>query len=285
MTAGIFARVPTVAAIVVVALLATATLTLAATSNAPTPVQAAAAPVAQPTLVVPDVRRQAYVFAKGALEQAGFAWKITGSVQGYAANVVAVQSPAPGTHVIANGAPTISLQLSHNSAYKQEGLPENASPYHGRPIKLVAAKSTLAKPAAKPKSAAKPAVKPAATTAAKQKPKAATAKPVAPVSRKPAFTEAGAPKEPLDEMALTARAKQLGTWLESHKTRTPRNVNHWLYQHNWIVTGAGFGWHDGSEALRTLIQVDARVQKLWGVGGKSEQVARRALAEVKARAQ
>jgi hypothetical protein len=287
MTAGIFARVPTVAAIVVVALLATATLTLAATSNAPTPVRTAAEPVVQPTLVVPDVRRQAYVFAKGALEQAGFAWKVTGSVQGYAANVVAVQSPAPGTHVIANGAPTISLQLSHNSAYKQEGLPENASPYHGRPVRLVVAKSALAnptaKPVVKPQPAAKP--KPASKPVAKPNSKPATApKSVPPVSRKPAFTEAGAPKEPLDEMALTARAKQLSTWLESHKTRTPRNVNHWLYQHNWIVTGAGFGWHDGSEALRALIQVDERVQKLWGVGGKSEQVARRTLAEVKARA-
>jgi hypothetical protein len=57
-------------------------------------------------------------------------------------------------------------------------------------------------------------------------------------------------------------------------------VNHWLYQHNWIVTGAGFGWSSGEEALRTLVAVDRRVQKLWGVGGRSEQVARRALAEV-----
>jgi hypothetical protein len=277
MTAGIFARVPTVAAIVVVALLATATLTLAATSNTPTPVQATAEPIAQPTLVVPDVRRQAYVFAKGALEQAGFAWKVTGSVQGYAANVVAVQSPAPGTHVIANGAPIISLQLSRNSAYKQEGLPENASPYKGSPVKLLAAKSAVARVTASA---------PAAKPATKKKRKTATApKVAAPVGRKPAFAAPNAPKEPLDEIALTARAKQLGTWLESHKTRTPRNVNHWLYQHNWIVTGAGFGWHDGSEALRVLIQVDERVQKLWGVGVKSEQVARRALAEVKARAQ
>ena len=143
MTAGIFARVPTVAAIVVVALLATATLTLAATSTgADAPVPAAPEPVEQPYLVVPDVRRQAYVFAKGALEQAGFAWKVNGSVQGYAANVVAVQSPAPGTRVVANGAPIISLQLSRNASYKQEGMPENASPYKGHPVKLVVATST-----------------------------------------------------------------------------------------------------------------------------------------------
>jgi len=101
--------------------------------------------------------------------------------------------------------------------------------------------------------------------------------------RKPAFVEPGAPQEPLEEIALPVRAKQLGTWLESHKTATPRAVDHWLYQHNWIVTGARFGWHGGAAALRTLIELDERVQKLWGVGGKSEQVARRALAEVGAR--
>lgn len=287
MTAVIFARVPTVAAIVVVALLATATLTLAATSSSPAPVQAAPEPVVQPFLIVPDVRRQAYVFAKGALEQAGFAWKVNGSVQGYAANVVADQSPAPGTRVVANGAPIVSLQLSRNSSYKQEGLPENASPYKGRPVKLVVAKQAVvratASAQAKAATAAKPAAKPTVKPVAKQKSKSATApKAVAPAARKPAFVEPGAPTEPLDEIALTARAKKLGTWLESHKTLTSRAANHWLYQHNWIVTGAGFGWSGGSQALSELIKVDERVQKVWGIGGKSEQVARRALAEVEA---
>jgi hypothetical protein len=274
MTAGLFARVPTVAAIVVVALLATATLTLAATSGTTAPVQAASEPVEQPSLVVPDVRRQAYVFAKGALEQAGFAWKVTGSIQGYAANVVAFQSPAPGTRVVANGAPIIHLQLARNSSYKQEGLPENASPFKGRPVKLFVVKKVVAA-APKPAKAA-PVAKPAAKPVAKPAKTAAAA-------RKPDFVEAGAPTEPADEIVLTARAKQLDTWLDSHKNRTPRSVNHWLYQHNWIVTGAGFGWAGGAEALRVLIDVDERVQKLWGVGGKSERVARRALAEVRAR--
>ena len=56
-----------------------------------------------------------------------------GSVQGYAANVVATQTPAPGTRVVANGAPIVSLELSRNPSYKQEGVPENASPYKGQP--------------------------------------------------------------------------------------------------------------------------------------------------------
>jgi hypothetical protein len=271
---------PTIVAIVVVAVLATATLTLAASSTTPAPVQATA-PAAEPFLVVPDVRRQAYVFAKGALEQSGFAWKVSGSVQGYAANLVASQTPAPGTRVVADGAPIVSLQLARNASYKEQGLPENASPYPGRPVRVVGARRPTrslatqvvkAKPAAKPARAAKP--RPAA------KPKPA----VKPATRKPAFAVPGAPLEPADEITLSARADQLRTWLEAHEARSPRTVGHWLYQHSWIVTGAQFGWSGGAEALRILIQVDERAQKLWGVGGKSERVARRALAEVEARA-
>lgn len=270
MTAVSFARLPTIAAIVVVAVLATATLTMAASSGAPAPAPAAATEVEQPFLIVPDVRRQAYVFAKGSLEQSGFAWKVSGPVRGYAANTVSSQTPAPGTRVVADGAPIIHLQLSRNASYPQQGLPDDASPYSGRPAKLVGAKRKVG-PAATPKPSAtpKPVVKP---------------KPAAkPATRKPAFAVAGAPGEPSDEMTLTARAQQLRSWLESHKTRSPRTVKYWLYQHNWIVTGAGFGWSGGAEALRVLIQVDERAQKLWGVGGKSEQLARRTLAEVKAR--
>jgi hypothetical protein len=225
-------------------------------------------------LVVPDVRKQAYVFAKGTLEQDGFAWRVEGGVAGFAANVVVSQSPAPGSRIVPDGSPIVVLRLSRNGAYKQEGVPENVSPYPGKTARLVGA----AKPkpqAAKPKpQAAKPTVAP--------KP-AALAKPAAkPAARKPAFTVAGAPKEPADEVMLTTRAKQLAAWVEAHPHRTPANVNHWLYQHNWIVTGAGFGWSGGAEALSTLATVDARVQKLWGVGTKSEQLARSVLARVQA---
>jgi hypothetical protein len=272
------ARLPLIVVLVVVALLATATLTLAASSTAPAPAPAVAPETEQPFFVVPDVRRQAYVFAKGSLEQSGFAWKVTGPVQGFAANKVVAQSPAPGTRVVADGSPIVTLQLSRNAAYKEQGLPENESPYAGRPVRLVGAK-----PKTKPKAAPKPAAtpQPAAnrTLAAAAKPKpAAAAK-----ARKPAFTVAGAPLEPADEIALPARAKQLRAWLEQNKTRTPRRVDHWLYQHNWIVTGARFGWFGGADALRVLIQVDRRVQQLWGVGGKSELMARQSLAEVEAR--
>jgi hypothetical protein len=290
MNAGILARVPAVAVLVTVALLATATLTLAATSTGSAP---AVVPSAEPeiaTLVVPDVRRQAYVFAKGSLEESGFAWKVTGSVQGYAVNVVASQTPAPGTRVIADGAPIVSLGLARNPSYKQEGLPENASPYAGRPVRLFSVKTPLATPAQAAAAAPKPAAKPKPSSAPKPaaKPKPLNApKPAAtqkPTSRKRAFSVPGAPNEPLDEIPLAQRAKQLSAWLDAHPKPTSAAVDHWLYQHNWIVTGASFGWAGGVDALRTLVAVDRRVQELWGVGARSEAVARTALRNVERQA-
>ena len=273
MTAGVLARVPGVAAIVVGLGLASATLTLAADSTQPDPAPlAAAAPAAPAELVVPDVRRQAYVFAKGSLEQEGFAWRVEGAVPGYAANVVVSQTPAPGAKVVPDGAPVVVLRLSRNAAYEQEGTPENTAPYPGRPARLVGA--------AKP-----PAKKPAQPLAAAAAPKPKTpAQPAAkPGARTPAFAVPGAPKEPADEILLSARAKRLAAWVEAHPRPTVANVNHWLYQHSWLVTGARFGWSGGVEALRILVRIDRDVQARWGVGGKSLAVARAALAEVERR--
>ncbi len=280
MTAGVFGRLPRVGVIVIAIALVTGTIAFAASSTLSTPAAPTAAPVAaEPEpLVVPDVRKQAYVFAKGTLEQDGFAWRVEGSVPGFAANVVVSQSPAPGSRVIADGAPIVVLHLSRNGSYEQKGIPESVSPYAGKPARLVGSVSS------------KPTRKPAQATAAAAAPKPAAAKPAAAKpakpsagARKPAFTVAGAPAEPLDEIVLSARAKQLAAWVEKHPRRSRAAVNHWLYQHNWIVTGARFGWADGAQALQTLIAVDRRVQKLWGVGKQSEQVARHALAEVEAR--
>src|SRR4029078_1774315 len=63
-------------------------------------------------LTVPDVRKKAYVFAKGILQDAGFGWRVEGCVKGFGANTVPVQRPAPGTKVIDNGAPLVVLSLS-----------------------------------------------------------------------------------------------------------------------------------------------------------------------------
>jgi hypothetical protein len=94
----------------------------------------------------------------------------------------------------------------------------------------------------------------------------------------------GSPKEPLDEIPLPSRARRLETWLIRGRDPTPANERHWLYQHAWIVTGARFGWWHGAEALRILIHVDRGVESQWGVGYRSEALARGALAAVQARA-
>jgi hypothetical protein len=271
---------------VVVALiwvLATAAFTFAADSTIVGPSHSGSSSTpAQPTeLVVPSVTGQVYVFAKGILEDAGFAWHVTGSVRGYASNRVVGQSPAAGTHVIDTGAPTIVLHLA-KGAYGERGAADDNSSYAGTIIRLAnlaaatAPAAPVTKPAAKP--AAKPKPKPKAVSKPKQKP-AATTK-----TRTPAFTVAGAPQEPVDEITLSARALRLDAWLGTRK-KTRSNVQHWLYQHAWIVTGARFGWSHGAQALETLVRVDERVQRQWGIGARSEAVARAALARVRRQAQ
>src|SRR5205823_1665766 len=59
-----------------------------------------------------------------------------------------------------------------------------------------------------------------------------------PQNRPPAFTVAGARREPLDEMPLTVRAKLLLDWLATNPKPTDANVRRWLYQHAWVVAGA-----------------------------------------------
>jgi hypothetical protein len=272
---SVFARIVALAAILV---LGSATISFAANTRfgaATTPNEVTVAP---PQLVtIPDVRGQAYVFAKGTLEESGFAWRVAGAVQGYPANTVVSQLPSAGTRVVDTGMPTIRLGLARNGSYVQEGSPENTSPYDGTAIKLPGRRKPAAKPAARPKPVAKP--KPAAKPKRVAKPKHA-AKPTA---RPEAFQLAGAPAEPVDEPTLTTRARRLERWLATHRSPTTANVNHWLYQHEWIVTGARFGWWRGAQALEILIRVDEQVQRRWKIGARSEASARRALAAVRAK--
>jgi hypothetical protein len=262
------ALVPRITAFVVLGLFATATLTWAAetrltvasTSKVPAVVEKAT------VIVVPDVRGQAYVFAEGILEDNGFSWRVP-AANGFAANTVLTQSPPPGTRLVDTGAPAVTLTLGKNGSYPQRGTPVNVSPFATTAIRLadaVAAVSPRAR-VVKPKHVAKPGAAPKA------------------VARTPDFVVAGAPKEPAKEMPLVQRAQLLGAWLTTHKSKSPANVQHWMYQHAWIVTGAKFGWWHGAEALKVLIQDDRRAQQLWGVGSRSEADARAALAEVKAK--
>jgi hypothetical protein len=82
-------------------------------------------------------------------------------------------------------------------------------------------------------------------------------------------------------MTLPARADRLAAWIATNPKLTNANARRWLYQHSWIVTGAKFGWWHGEQALVKLIAVDRRVERIWGIGHRSEAVARAALARVR----
>jgi hypothetical protein len=276
------ALLPRAVVVALIWVLATAAFTFAADTTiiGPSSPSSASTPAKAPELVVPSVTGQAYVFAKGILEDGGFAWRLSGGVRGYAANRVMAQTPAAGTHVVDTGAPTIVLRLVRGP-YAEHGSPVNSSSYHGTKIRLanLAAATVPAAPVRKP--AAKPAAKATAKPVVKPKPKLKLKPKAKPRSaRPPAFSTAGAPKEPLDEITLPARASRLEAWLVK-RPRTSANVQHWLYQHAWIVTGARFGWWHGAQALETLIRADERVQRHWGIGGRSEAVARATLAKVR----
>jgi hypothetical protein len=277
MAVRLAALLPRAVIVAFVWILGTAAFTLAADNTIVGPSHsnpAAGTAAARTELIVPSVSGQAYVFAKGILEDSGFAWRVVGSVHGYSSNRVVTQSPAAGTRVVDTGAPTVVLRLVRGP-YAQLGRPVDASPYRGTAIRL-AGLASLTKPAVKP------AAKPAAKRAAKPKVKPAVEPKVKAAARPPAFVVAGAPKEPLDELTLSARALRLQHWV-ANRPKTGANVRHWLYQHAWIVTGARFGWSHGAEALETLIAVDRQVDRRWGIGAKSEAVARAALLQVRRR--
>jgi PASTA domain len=185
--------------------IATAGLTSAASSaqsgTPATAAQTAAAPRA--TLLVPDVRGQAYVFAKGILEDAGFAWRVRGGVNGFAANLVATQRPAPRTRLVDTGAPTITLQLNRNTRYAEDGVPENFSPYAGTRILRPAALKRP--PAAKPKAKVRPKAAPPPARKARQKTAPTTRQKTAPKARPKTAPKARPKAAP--KTARTARQK------------------------------------------------------------------------------
>lgn len=270
------AHLPRLVVLGAVFLFAGATLTYGAAKRlSVTPGSASQATVAS-ALVVPDVTGQAFVFAKGSIEDAGFAWRVTGSVHGYATNTVAFQTPVAGTKLKDTGAPTLTLTLARGS-FQEKGEPEDVSPYQGTAVVAYGLRPAVAAsvvPAAPKGREQKPAVKAAAVPVVK-KTAVATKRPLA-------FEIVGAPREPLDEIPLTLRAERLSTWIGGH-SRSRGSINHFLYQNAWIVTGAKFGWWHGAQALRQLIAADRLAARRWGIGHRSELAAQRALAEVEAR--
>jgi hypothetical protein len=124
---GRILTLPRLTAVAAAGLLVSATISLAADKPvARKPAAHAAAP--RQVLTVPDVRNQVFVFASGTLEDAGFGWKVRGSIHAYPANFVVSQSPKPGTRVIDTGAPTITLRLALGKS-PQLGQPQDRSSY------------------------------------------------------------------------------------------------------------------------------------------------------------
>jgi len=230
-----------------------------------------------PTKVVPGVIGQPYVFAESTLQQAGFGWKVVGSVAGWAGVTVSSQIPAPGTKVVDTGAPLVTLRLVKPKGYVTQGTPENSSPYAGTKIMFSASSTGTGQSTT---SAQTTTTGTFSTTTVKKTSRSTTSQAE---TRPPAFTIAGAKSEPLDEIPLLQRAKNLSTWLDSHRQASAASERYWLFQHAWIVTGAKFGWWHGAQALEILIAVDKRVEALWGMGAASEREARQALAYVEER--
>ena len=295
-----FFFLPWLAVAAAIAVLSTAALSLAGSSppvanGEPDEMVLAMAPEAP--LVVPDVRSQPYVFAKGILEDAGVAWRIKGGAKGFPANVVVKQKPKPGTQLLNTGAPTIVLTLKRNTEYEQRGLARNEAPYKGtKNVRWEESSPAEApEPAAEPPSAEAeaneetsppeeplPPAEPVEPIPAPAEPEPAQA-PVEPSDeRPPAFIVSGAPSEPPNEITLEARADKLADRLAGAK-KTSDLVDHWLFQHEWIVTGATFGWYGGEQALVKLIEIDEELQQRWGIGAKSAEVAREALDKVRAK--
>ena len=278
MAARFTALLPRLLALTVIWLLGAATFTLAAEKKAVMPTQTVASQAAKPTLLtVPDVRGKAYVFAKGILQDSGLAWRVQGSVQGYAANSVVYQSPRVGARVVDNGAPTVTLRLSKNSAYGERGLPENEAPYSGTRILTLSEWRAEREQPQETTSTSPPTTATTTPTTTETQPAAEPAE-----TRKPDFEVPGAPAEPADELTLPARARMLARRMDAMSKPTNQLVNYWLYQHAWIVTGARFGWHDGAEALRILIKVDQSLVRRFDFGARCVRVARRAIAYVEA---
>jgi len=140
MAARLTALLPRFLALTVIWLLGAATYTLAADTVPVAKHEKKAEAASKPhVLTVPDVRKKAYVFAKGILQDAGFAWRVTGPVHGYAVNTVVAQTPPPGTRVLDTGMPTIRLRLQHGT-YAQAGTPEDAAPFAGTRLRLAGAR-------------------------------------------------------------------------------------------------------------------------------------------------
>ena len=281
MAVRLAALLPRAVIVALVWILGTAAFTLAADNTIvgpSTPNPSAGAAAAQTELVVPSVSGQAYVFAKGILEDSGFAWRVVGSVRGYSSNRVITQSPAAGTRVVDTGAPTVIVRLVRGP-YDQLGRPVDVSPYRGTAIRL-AGLAAVTKPAVTPKH--KPAPKPKAKRNAEACREAeghcqAEGQGSAAPARVHARRRAQGAARRDGAAGPRARAPALGRQPpEDRRERAPLALPARLDRHRRAVRLVA-----RSRGASDPVAVDQQVERQWGIGGKSQAVAKAALAQVR----
>lgn len=266
-------------------LLATGALTFAqitpSSESRPLPV----AESALPTLVVPDLVGQPYVFAKQVLDDSGFAWEVEGPVEGYAGNVVQSQAPPPGTRLVGIERPRIVLSLDRTPEYEERGVPQNASRDAGVPIPAL---DPAAEPspgdaqagASEAEAGKSPDEAPRDGATGSDSADPSTAEPGVDESEDPAVNPTGTTNSSAGEESALERARFLASWVLEHSSATDQAVSYWLWQHSEIIDGARAGESGGVEALEILIEIDQTLQETWGVGAKSEALARETLLEI-----
>jgi hypothetical protein len=203
------------------------------------------------------------------------------------------RSSAPGTKDEVVGAPSSGVAAAATSETLSAAAATTTAPPR--------AVTTTAATTAATTTAPQPTTRAAVTTAPRPTTRAAvtTARaPAAPHVQKPATAPKGTPplsdrppafvlpggkhRERAGELPLPVRAARLQAFVRAHPKPSNRVVRHWLVQHAWIAAGARFGWWHGAQALATLVATDRLVEARWGIGYRSEGVARAALAFVHA---
>lgn len=267
-------------------LLATGALTAAEVRQEANPGPVTTAESSSPSLVVPDVVGQPYVFAKQLLDDAGFAWEVEGQIEGYAANLVESQVPLPGTEIIGIELPRVTLTLGRNTDYEERGVPQNVSRDSGTPVlnldpvpKPTPGDEQQNSASEEPNLRENGGPKKTSGNDAAADQQAVQPIPDESEDRAEVPTEPGASSAG-NESALE-RSLFLASWILEHPHPTDEAVSYWLWQHSEIIAGARSGEPDAQEALEILVEIDRDLQKSWGVGAKSEALARETLQEIR----
>ena len=270
-------------------LLATATITCRIAVDGVSPAAKAPAAPTEQILVVPDVRGQAYVFAR-APGGRRFAWLVQGTVGGYAANT-APTSPGARHPRRRHRRSHDVLRLQRKPRLRGGGTPENAAPFTGTPVRLAGAPKRIA-PRRRLPAEAGPA--PAEAEGAAQAEGTARDQAQARAEgeslredperapRPAEFAVPAARPTSRSTRSAPARARRLDPGSRHTVGRpTPTcapTLPARLDRHRRAVRLVA-----REEALRLLLDADRRAQRLWGVGAKNELVTRRALRFVASR--